>query len=341
MENCVSRQTRIEIVDYLKAVCVFFVIILHADTNFGLKIRNTILYIFGFKMAVPIFMLLSGYTIAMSQDKKSSVKDMYSYDVLLKKTVRFTNAIIVCILMYITILSISGNLSYNSFIDIFLFGKFGQGSYYYYLMMEFIFIGPLIVYIVKHIMEKGVLLLIIINLLFEIVIHIFNIDVQIYRLLIFRYLTEIAFGCYIYINNKKISKRKLLFSLAIGGCYLLIYSYFKVEPKLFTYWTDTSMMVAFWIFPFLYFILFYGKNWKINGIIGDTVSLCGKSSYHIFCTQMIWFTIAPFFYKIISFQISAWCKTGISASICFIFGIFFYMLDDIVQKFIYAKMKLI
>ena len=59
------EKKRIELIDYLKAICVTMVIFTHYDWSE----KCTPLFTMFINMAVPVFMILSGYNFAMSGKK--------------------------------------------------------------------------------------------------------------------------------------------------------------------------------------------------------------------------------------------------------------------------------
>ena len=62
-----GKKQRIEFLDYLKAVCVIMVII----THYGWEDKTSPFFTMLINMAVPVFMIVSGYNFAMSNRKKA------------------------------------------------------------------------------------------------------------------------------------------------------------------------------------------------------------------------------------------------------------------------------
>ena len=65
-----SKTQRIEFLDYLKAICVLMVIITHYDW----ADKDSPFFTMLINMAVPVFMIISGYNFAMSNRKKTGVE---------------------------------------------------------------------------------------------------------------------------------------------------------------------------------------------------------------------------------------------------------------------------
>ena len=83
----------------------------------------------------------------------------------------------------------------------FLTGGTGPGSYYYPVMMQFVFVAPLIFCVIKKYEEKGVVLSFVANLFYEVLQRAYGMNEQCYRLLLFRYTFLIAFGCYLHLTE--------------------------------------------------------------------------------------------------------------------------------------------
>ncbi|MCR5272872.1 MAG: acyltransferase family protein, partial [Lachnospiraceae bacterium] len=58
-------KKRIEFLDYMKAICVMLVITTHVDW----PMKQTPIFDYFINMAVPIFMIISGYNFAMSSQR--------------------------------------------------------------------------------------------------------------------------------------------------------------------------------------------------------------------------------------------------------------------------------
>lgn len=280
---------RIYLIDYLKAVCVIMVIITHYDWSD--KIHAV--FLFGINMAVPVFMLISGYNFASSGLRKANgeVMKMYQPEMVLPKVVRFTSPFLIIYTIEV-ILKVAQGSEYSA-LDIFggfLEGGYGPGSYHYPLMLQLLIVFPVIFFFVKKMGKWGVVLAAYLNFAYEILIHTAEMELETYRLLIFRYTFLLALGCYLFFNlHNKIRPWVLGVMMCIGIGYLYAIYYADYEPQLFTYWTRTSMMTAFYIFPLIYLVFRYGMKLRIPGILGKTIEKLGQASYHIFLVQMVYY----------------------------------------------------
>lgn len=66
MSEVKEIKKRIDFLDYLKAICVIMVIITHYDW----ADKDSPFFTMLINMAVPVFMIISGYNFAMSNRKK-------------------------------------------------------------------------------------------------------------------------------------------------------------------------------------------------------------------------------------------------------------------------------
>lgn len=289
-DSIVKKRGRVYIVDYLKAICAIMVIITHYSWTHTDKLNP--LFPFAINMAVPIFMILSGYTFVLSAMKKNSntLKSEYRLKLLIPKIIRFTVPVVVAFVIYVVVKTMKGSdYTIHTLQRKIIMGKYGPGSYYYGLMLQLLILFPLIYYVVKKFKALGVVFVGTVNLTFEIMIHSMDVDIAIYRILIFRYLLFIAMGCYLYLHKKRLNAIVLLGMFCIGCSYLISYKYMGYDLKLFTYWSWSSMVTAFYIFPIIHLLFYYGEEFHLKGKLGNLLSLMGAASYHIFLTQMVYY----------------------------------------------------
>lgn len=281
-----KEKKRIEFLDYLKAVCVLMVIITHYDWTD----KSSPVFTMLINMAVPVFMIISGYNFAMSNDKKAEGKlsKMYSWEMLQPKLVRFlVPYFFVCIIEVILRLAFGRKVTLAR---AFLEGGYGPGSYYVPVMMQLLLIFPIIYVLIAKNARMGIWVVGAANLLFEIAVKVFEIEKHDYRLSVGRYLLLVAFGCYLYLYPKsRIKAYQLGAMFLIGVAYIVAVFEFKCKLPLFRYWKTTAMPIAFYIFPIvvLLFRKFYHST--IPGSIGRILTWIGQASYHIFLTQMVYF----------------------------------------------------
>lgn len=281
----VSKK-RIEFLDYLKAVCVIMVII----THYNWTDKTSPLFTMLINMAVPVFMIVSGYNFAMSGRKKADGKlaKMYGWSMMKPKLVRFLVPFVTVCLIEILLLYIEDRTIHP--FRIFLLGAYGPGSYYVPVMLQLLAIFPVIYFIVEKNAKLGIVLAGTANLLFEVAVKVFEVDKYYYRLCVGRYLLLIAFGCYLYLHPKQRVKRyQMVLMFLTGFAYIIAVFGFDQELIIFDYWKTTALPIAFYIFPIviLLFRRFYRS--RIPGAVGAALTWIGQASYHIFLLQMVYY----------------------------------------------------
>ena len=290
------------IVDYFKAICIIFVILNHSN----LFDKTMPLFTLTIDKAVPVFMILSGYVFSLSA-KDKSIKQLYNFATLKRKFIRFTLPMSIAFTIYLLLKFISGSplMPFEIFKSLAL-ATYGSGAYYYNLMIEFIFLAPLMYKIIKHFDANGIILIGGVNFIYETLCSAYEFHTALYRVIIIRYLFAIALGMYIgRYKERKISPVLLGTILAIGATYILLPYAWDYSYKIFTYnpWGRTSMLSVLYVFPIVYILLDGLSEYKSRTLIGKAAERIGRSSYHIMYTQMIYYAVRPTFDKTI-FDIS-------------------------------------
>lgn len=328
---------RQRLVDYLKALFVILVIITHS----GVMNEKSTLYLLSVVQAVPCFMVLSGYTFALTAENKS-ICQMYDAKNLLRKFLRFTIPTLVTYIIYLVGWSVAGKdqLGTGDVIYRFVMGLYGPGGYYYGMMVQFLVLAPILFLLIRKYDTKGIILVGGTTFLFELFCSIIHIDENIYRVLIFRYLLFLAMGMYLYIHkNDTVRKSVLVMFMMIGVAYLLIPSCCEYQRKLFTRWSDTSMMTIFYLYPILYVIFHKFGTIQMRGWIGTVLEVIGQSSYHIMYVQLIYYVgVKDVLYQIFNLGLLGnLMEVMVAIIISVVGGIIFYYADNKIFGHLYKK----
>ena len=330
-----ENKQRLYCIDILKGICSIFVIITHY--NWQETERLKFLFPFWIDMAVPVFMIISGYLYAKSYKKKeiSNIGSAYLLENILNKIFRFTFPFTIIflieqILFYILTVENWNNKNIWSFIYLFLRGGTGPGSYYYPVMIQFIFVFPVIYFIIKKHDFKGLLLCGILNALFEILKCAYCMSEECYGWLMFRYLFVIAFGCYMEIRKTKLKNIWYFTSLIIGVLFIIIVCYTEYTPVIVIFWTRTSFISGLYIIPIMV-ILINKINFRCK-----ILELFGKASFNIFLVQMVYFN----FIEWIPYQINS--RLGqilINIIVCVSLGSIFYYIEGNLGRKLFKNYK--
>lgn len=296
-------------------------------------------------MAVPIFMVVTGINWCGAIERKHFLnspmqfEELYALPDILKKIVRLTVPFLV-IFAWEVILNIQhGNvLTLSENIRGLYTGGWGQGSYYYPVMMQLVFFFPVLYLIMRNKPERGLVLCFLFNLLYEITVQMYQVNIESYRLFIFRYTFLIACGIYFGFRKNMIFSTPLykqlrwcLPAVIVGFLYLYVTTYTAYREKIFQYWTSTSMLVAFWCVPFLFGFIILIEHIRFQIPI---LPILGKASYHIFFVQMLYY---QYYYKdILQFFAgqSVLLMALLSVLICTAAGVAFYFLLTPVERYL-------
>lgn len=328
-------ETRLNYFDVIKGICIIAIIITHiswTDTE-----RLTLGFPFWIDMAVPVFMIISGYMSSLSYERNSiaSLCDAYSFAFLGRKIIRYTIPFLIAFCIEISYFLCAGE-TYRIFKGggllwmVTVGGYWGPGSYYYPLMLQFIFVFPPIYFFIRENPKKGLIYALILNALYELAQRMYLLNEETYRLLLFRYTLLIAFGCYLQ-KEGKIYIKKLVVSFLVGIIFIIVVCYTAYEPYIIIYWTKTSFMAAFYIMPIFYCLvnMKYVKNIKCK-----LLELCGRASYNIFLTQMVYYcTFLPGYMQAHIGKMAVVFNT----IICLVVGTLFYFMEKPLTTWVVKK----
>lgn len=329
-QNTPLQNERYHSVDFLKGICILFVIVTHyawTDTE-----RLRLLFPFWIDMAVPIFMILSGFVFTKSYLKHNikTYEQAYAYENWLGKLIRFSFPFLIAFAVEEVACRFLGIVRHNALetATAFVQGGFGPGSYYYPILVQFIFYFPVLFFLVQKYRLKGLVLCGGINLLFEFFKTIYGMNAEFYRLLIFRYTLVIAFGCYLALGDYPKTKKRFIPASILGIGYILATKYFGLKPIFTDLWTGTSMWASLYILPIIAWLI---ANRKIQF---KPIELLGKASYNIFLVQMVYYNAAPWIYRHIG---SVSLRILVNTVVCVSVGLLFFYAETPITKAISRK----
>lgn len=306
--------------DVLKGICILLVILTHFDWTEGQTLR--FLFPFWLNLAVPIFVIISGFLYTVSFEKKgiSNIKFAYDTKRVLERIYRF---LVPFLLIYgmellLKIFVLEEKLTVGETLLQLLLGGYGPGSYYFQYMIQFIFIFPLIYFAIKRWDIRGLLGCGLANVLYEIIKSLLRMPEDVYRLIVLRYIFAIALGCFFSIGKFCFKKWMGILTGLFGAVFIFLYNYVGYQPVLFYWWTKTSMLAVFYIAPITY-ILIKRCTWKCK-----ILEVVGQASYNIFLVQMVFFYIADELYFGIKGE---WLPMIVTYIGCVCLGILFYKIE--------------
>lgn len=291
-----AKQKHIDLIDLLKGFAILSVIWLHS--SFSAEVSKAVLAPFLFNLAVPIFMIVSGFTYSFSlskyDDSKSVLKSYYSFNNLYKKLIRILPCYFIIFIIEIITepIEFTGMKSITDFFYyLFTGGYVFPGSYYIPVLIQLILIFPLIKILYNKFKAISFIPVAVFQLIYEVAIYYTNFPKQFSRLLIIRYLVLILGGIFIFDKYKeKQIKNKWIYIICaiLGAAYIITVGYFDFTPKiLFTDWATTAMPTALYLVPVIMLVLFKFGEKEVKPIF----TILGKASYHIFLMQILYFGI--------------------------------------------------
>ena len=290
-------------------------------------------------MAVPMFMIISGYVYAISFEKNDIValRQAYSLTFIIPKFIRYTIPFVMAFCVETIgelLLSARGirNFSIKHWINIFFEGGRGPGSYYYPILLQFLLFYPVIYFIIRKFAFKGLLFCLLLNALFEFFQRMWHCNGEFYRLLLFRYTLVIAFGSWLWQwRQEKIHSLWKVISFFTGVVFILLYCYIKLSPKIIIYWTSTCFVACLYLLPIASFLIR-----KVH-ISCRPAELLGKASFNIFLVQMVYFTYAVgFVRKLVQAHFVQLCA---HIGICVVAGLLFFFVEQKLTGFVLARYK--
>ena len=327
-----NGEGRNHFLDSLKGICIILVIICHYDWTASQRLY--MLFPFIVNMAVPVFMIISGYVYYLSYQKNNitTFEESWSINFILPKIIRYTIPFLMAMCVDFVCRIILGKLSPSFIVDV-LRGGSGPGSYYYPIMIQFIFMYPLIYFFVKKYGIKGFALCFLINACYELFQRLYFVGDGCYRLLVFRYISVIAFGSFLASNHKQQLKPLFyFFSFVIGTSFIILTSYTAYSPKIIIYWTGTCFLATLYILPVSLILIEKCKNVRLRPF-----EYIGKASFNIFFTQMLYFYYfaqmrRKIFERVEDLYLSIALQNILNIVVCVILGLVFYEIERRITK---------
>ena len=286
-------------------------------------------------MAVPVFMVITGYVSAMSF-RKRQIDFLHAYHPkeILIKWLRFIipfTPVFVCE-VFVNYIVRNKNYSLITLLKDYITGGYGPGSYYFPVMLQIVILLPLIWNTVKKYEIKGLLLCFAFNIMFEAVKKAINLIPELYRLCSLRYVFVVAYGCYLYETKDK--KQKTAASIIVGICgilYIVACNYLSYQPIITDQWKTTSVFAVLFIVPIMMLLM------KQNELNCRGIELLGKASFNIFLTQMVFYTFGAWVvYKLTDMFIF---RILINLGICCGIGVLFYKIENPITQRIIRSVK--
>ena len=317
------KLSRCSLIDIIKGFMILFIIITHYKWNYPsdyLKYG----FVFYIDMAVPVFMIISGYLAAVSLErKKCTLQQAYSLDLVLPKLLRFLVPFTITFIIELPFLIFYKKLDILPIIQTCVRGGVGPGSYYTPVMLQFIFIVPVIYFVIIRYDFCGVCTCFLFTALWEAVQYSWGMNDRPYAMLVLRYVSVIAFGCYIAIGQINLNKKLLFIMFFTGVIWQCLLCYVPLNPPFMNLpWARVNYLSSLIVMPVMYVLIrkFYFISFKI-----PVIQQLGKASYNIFLVQMVYYCGAGLVYKRIHGTLQ---QIVISILVCCCMGCIFYSIEN-------------
>lgn len=332
MNNLKIESDRLVAIDYLKAIAIISVIITHTYVS---KDANAALLLIGrpfwIDMAVPVFMILSGFTNSFSSDRRNinNLRQWFVWNNIYHKLIRILFPYAIILLIETIAYTLFAPRTLKELLYGYCTGGWGPGSYYIAILIQLLVLFPILLILFKKSPAMALILTFAAHLIFDILSNTIPFPGWLYRLSIFRYLVFIIMGIMLYYYREKIIERKLLIIIlmVLSALYIWVCNYNGYVPFIFTKWTVTSLPTVFWAFGLVLFGFKYLNIMK-NNFFTKAFSTVGKASFHIFLTQMVYFGFSLGQFGLL-----------LNLLICIIGGITFYFIELWILKWLKTKQK--
>jgi peptidoglycan/LPS O-acetylase OafA/YrhL len=323
-------------IDYLKALAIISVILLH---SFQTVYENSIFGPFHILQAVPVFLLLTGLNLVNSFERKkeTSLVYFYTWNQTSKRLKRLLIPFTVVWLFQLYVLTILAGkeISIKDGLLTYIYGGWGPGSYFIPLILQIVFGLPLLYVWAKR--SPGLMLAgtFVINLLFELYAYYSLMPNEVYRFIALRYLFIVGLGVYMALKPKW--NRWFEVGAFVSFVYIAAIHYYGFKPPVQPNWSSQNVYAYFWPYAIAIFGFAKLKN-TANSLFANIMQTIGKASYHIFLAQMVYFWAFKPYPTLKGLYVFPPTKLAfISIILCVTSGVIFYYLE----KFVLDKISII
>ena len=333
-DDCTIKMnsSRNNTLDILKGIAIISIIITHFAWTASQ--RMNIVFPYYINMAVPIFMFVSGYVGALSLERNhvSTFSEAYSKDILVKKLLRYLIPYFIIVAWNILDPNIHIDILNKGIVRWIMSGTDGQGSYYFPVLIQFVFIFPLIYFLIERKRQTGLWICLFIDILYGVFKWAWGMNYDFWRNMIFRYVFIIGMG--VFFRKEEISRKNSVYITVLGGGFIFLTTYSlliqNIVSKWFD-WTGACCFAAMWISPLLGYLVRH-CHWKCGPL-----GLIGKCSYEIFLFQMGFYLAYDLFIQ--KYFPNQWIHLLFNIIICCCMGMILHMIDEMIIKWCYRRLE--
>lgn len=271
-------------------------------------------------------MLLLGYNNGQSFRRRGLTDwtDFYSWDFMGKRFLAVLKPFTFIFVVQIVVRLLQGqSLSMGIIFYRFITGGYGPGSYFVPLTLQAYLILPFFYrWMKKYSAKKMLIVVAVINTAIEIACRIGNIDEQLYRVLVIRFIFALALG--VALSSKSLgdlSIKRLKPWIGMSGIYIFLVMYLKIDLIMERYWHSQHLPGVFWALFLI--ILLCRVRLSYLGHWGIMIARLGRASFHIYLIQMFYFnTLQPYL-----LTGNLLLQAIVDVGLCLTIGYLFFMLE--------------
>lgn len=265
----VSTKQRQYLIDFLKMICIIFVVLDHSPAY---QFSPSTTWLWGcsywLSFAVPLFLLISGFTWTLSWVNKNddNIGNWYKPRHFFRKFFRFIIPLFIAFLIIeITKISRSGAWDSSFFYNL-MTGLIGGSGYFVVVIFQLLILFPLLFLIVKNFKHWSLVIFFVINLIAQYFKFVINIPPDVWKFFMIRYICFIGFGIYLAMNRNnefKWSNYKITIPLAIcfifGLAFVSVVNFLPYDWQFIDdFWITAkvaNMFGALYLCPIIYVVI--------------------------------------------------------------------------------------
>lgn len=182
----------------------------------------------------------------------------------------------------------------------------------------------------------GAIICFVLTAVWELVQYSWGMNDKVYALLIFRYVSIVAFGCYMAVGRIKLNKVFLGALFVVGIVWQFFLNYMPIIPPFMNYaWARVNYLSSLFVMPIMYILV---KQYGASVIHIPIIKELGKASYNIFLVQMVSYGCgaASIVYRVVPGTV---LQLIVIITICCICGYIFYIIENKFTCFVLMKVK--
>ena len=292
------KERQHNMLDELKGVAMLMVIFTH--NSWSNNDRRAMGFPFWIDMAVPVFMMITGYLNAKSASRQNqlTIKDGFEIKGILKKLIRlYLRFLFACFLMFAVDYLRGTGYEPKVYLSVLFLGKAEYGGYYTFMLIQLIVLFPVLYQVVRRKPLYGLLFLFLLNIGYEYAKVPLLMSAAVYRVCVIRLIFSITVGIFIAVYDKNIPITTWGLACIVGAYINYVNYYHDLGIAGIDRWITKSWPSALYVMPVIYMAV---KNGTKRPCHFKWIGIIGSKSYHIFLAQMVYFnSFKDFIYPLI------------------------------------------